>query len=192
MNTQTPLVILDRDGTLNVDDQAFITSADAWSPVPGALEAVAKLNEAGWRVVVASNQSGLGRGLFDMATLNEVHAKMHKMLAAVGARVDAVFFCPHTLDDNCDCRKPLPGLITRIVERFAATPAKVPVAGNTVRHMQAAHAAGAQPHLLLVGKCAQYTTQHLPEGLPAGTQVHVDLHAFVDYLLANSSGGANA
>ena len=94
MNHHMPLVVLDRDGTLNVDDLAFITSADDWIPVPGALEAVAKLNEAGWRVVVATNQSGLGRGLFDVGTLNDVHKKMHKLLASVGARVDAVFFCP--------------------------------------------------------------------------------------------------
>ena len=140
MNHHMPLVVLDRDGTLNVDDLAFITSAEDWIPIPGALEAVAKLNEAGWRVVVATNQSGLGRGLFDVATLNDVHKKMHKLLASVGARVDAVFFCPHTLSDGCECRKPLPGLITRIGERFGAQLSKVPVAGNTVRHMQAAYA----------------------------------------------------
>jgi len=109
-----PVVVLDRDGTLNVDDKAIIASADDWVPVPGALEAVARLNQAGWRVVVATNQSGLGRGLFDVATMNAVHTKMHKMLAAVGGRVDAVFFCPHTRDDACDCRKPQPGLMHAI------------------------------------------------------------------------------
>jgi len=183
MNHHMPLVVLDRDGTLNVDDLAFITSAEDWIPIPGALEAVAKLNEAGWRVVVATNQSGLGRGLFDVATLNDVHKKMHNLLASVGARVDAVFFCPHTLSDGCECRKPLPGLITRIGERFGAQLSKVPVAGNTVRHMQAAYAAGGQPHLLLVGKSAQYTRDNLPPDLPPNTTVHSDLHAFADYVL---------
>ena len=187
MNNQQPLVVLDRDGTLNVDDQDYVTSADDWSPLPGALEAVARLNEAGWRVVVATNQSGLGRGLFDVATLNAVHSKMYKMMAAVGARVEAVFFCPHTIDDACDCRKPAPGLVSRIGERFGVPLAKVPVAGNTVRHMQAAHAAGAQPHLLLVGKCAQYTPDNLPPDLPPNTQVHANLDAFVDYLLPSST-----
>lgn len=187
MNNQQPLVVLDRDGTLNVDDQDYVTSADDWCPIPGALEAVARLNEAGWRVVVATNQSGLGRGLFDVATLNAVHAKMHRMMAAVGARVEAVFFCPHTLGDACDCRKPAPGLIARIGERFGVPLARVPVAGNTVRHMQAAHAAGAQPHLLLVGKCAQYTPDSLPSDLPPNTTVHVSLDAFVDYLLAGNN-----
>ena len=187
MNSQQALVILDRDGTLNVDEQDYVTSADEWTPVPGALEAVAKLNEAGWRVVVATNQSGLGRGLFDVATLNAVHAKMHKMLAAVGARVEAVFFCPHAIDDACDCRKPAPGLINAVAERFSVPMVKVPVAGNTVRHMQAAYAAGAQPHLLLVGKCAQYTPDNLPPGLPPNTKVHANLQAFADYLLPSAS-----
>ena len=186
MNNQQPLVVLDRDGTLNVDDQDYVTSADDWSPLPGALEAVARLNEAGWRVVVATNQSGLGRGLFDVATLNAVHSKMYKMMAAVGARVEAVFFCPHTIDDACDCRKPAPGLVSRIGERFGVPLTKVPVAGNTVRHMQAAHAAGAQPNLLLVGKCALYTPDNLPPDLPPTTKVHETLDAFVDYLLTSN------
>jgi D-glycero-D-manno-heptose 1,7-bisphosphate phosphatase len=104
------LVILDRDGTINQDSDDFIKSPEEWIPLPGALEAIARLNHAGWQVVVASNQSGLGRGLFDMATLNAMHAKMNKHLSAVGGRIDAVFFCPHGPEDKCLCRKPLPGL----------------------------------------------------------------------------------
>ena len=112
------LVILDRDGTINQDSDDYIKSPEEWIPLPGALEAIARLNHAGWQVVVASNQSGLGRGLFDMATLNAMHAKMNKLLTAVGGRVDAVFFCPHGPEDQCHCRKPLPGLFEQIGERL--------------------------------------------------------------------------
>ncbi|MBC7482603.1 MAG: D-glycero-beta-D-manno-heptose 1,7-bisphosphate 7-phosphatase, partial [Rhizobacter sp.] len=112
------LVILDRDGTINADSDEFIKSPEEWLPLPGALEAIARLNHAGWHCVIASNQSGLGRGLFDVGSLNAMHAKMHKMLAAQGGRIDAVFYCPHTADDECQCRKPLPGLFEQIGERF--------------------------------------------------------------------------
>jgi D-glycero-D-manno-heptose 1,7-bisphosphate phosphatase len=105
------LVILERDGTINHDGDPFITSPEDWAPLPGALDAIARLNHAGFHVAVASNQPGLGRGLIDVATLNTIHSRMHKMLAAVGARVDAVFFCPHTAEDSCTCRKPLAGLV---------------------------------------------------------------------------------
>ncbi|NBW24930.1 MAG: D-glycero-beta-D-manno-heptose 1,7-bisphosphate 7-phosphatase [Betaproteobacteria bacterium] len=112
------LVILDRDGTINADRDDYVKSSAEWLPLPGALEAIARLNQAGWHVVVATNQSGIGRGLFDMETLNAMHSKMHSLLAAVGGRVDAVFFCPHTPADACDCRKPAAGLFHRIGERY--------------------------------------------------------------------------
>ncbi|MFZ9545191.1 MAG: D-glycero-beta-D-manno-heptose 1,7-bisphosphate 7-phosphatase, partial [Hylemonella sp.] len=123
------LVILDRDGTINHDRDDYIKSAAEWLPLPGALEAIARLNHAGWHVVVASNQSGLGRGLFDVATLNAMHAKMHKMLAAVGGRVEAIFFCPHAPDQACECRKPRPGLFRQIGERYGIQLKGVPVVG---------------------------------------------------------------
>ena len=107
------LVILDRDGTINQDSDDFVKTADEWIPLPGSLEAIAKLNHAGWHVVIATNQSGLGRGLFDVVSLNGMHAKMHKLLAAMGGRVDAVFYCPHAPDEGCACRKPRPGLVLR-------------------------------------------------------------------------------
>ena len=107
------LVILDRNGTINVNRDDFVKSDVEWTPLPGALEAVARLNHAGWHVVIASNQSGLGRGLFDVASLNLMHAKMYKMLASVGGRVDAVFYCPHSPDENCNCRKPKPTCFSR-------------------------------------------------------------------------------
>ena len=133
------LVILDRNGTINVHREDFVKSDIEWTPLPGALEAVARLNHAGWHVVIASNQSGLGRGLFDMASLNAMHAKMHKMLAAVGGRIDAVFYCPHSPDEDCDCRKPKPGLFLQIGDRYGidlkgiptSRPARPPAASRT-------------------------------------------------------------
>ena len=112
------LVILDRDGTINRDSDDYIKSPEEWQALPGALEGIARLTHAGWRIVIASNQSGLGRGLFDMAALNAMHAKLNKQLATMGGRIDAVFYCPHTPDDKCRCRKPLPGLFEQIGLRY--------------------------------------------------------------------------
>ena len=186
------LLILDRDGTLNRSRDDHVASADEWEALPGALEAVARLNQGGWRVVIATNQSGLGRGLFDVASLNAIHAKMHRQLAAAGARVEAVFFCPHAPEDACHCRKPEPGLFEQIGDRFGIPLEAVPVAGNALRHVQAGATAGCPPHLLLTGK-SEYLRGHangdgvLSEpvpGLPEGTRLHEDLSAFADWLLA--------
>ena len=108
------LIVLDRDGVINHDSDQFIKSPDEWRPIPGSLEAVARLNHAGFRVVVATNQSGVGRGLLDISTLLAIHERMHKALAQVGGRIDAIFFCPHTADSQCDCRKPKPGMLEEI------------------------------------------------------------------------------
>ena len=112
------LIILDRDGTINEDRDDYVKSADEWVPLPGALEAIARLNHAGYHVAVASNQSGLGRGLFDMAALNAMHAKLHQLLAKHGGRIDAVFFCPHAPDEQCECRKPLPGMAVAFIRHY--------------------------------------------------------------------------
>jgi D-glycero-D-manno-heptose 1,7-bisphosphate phosphatase len=178
------LVILDRDGTINEDSADFVKSPSEWQPLPGALEAIARLNHAGWHVVVATNQSGLGRGLFDVASLNAMHAKMHSMLAAVGGRVDAVFYCPHAPDERCRCRKPEPGLFEQIGERYGLDLRDVPAVGDTQRDVVAAAAAGCEPHLVLTGKAAAYRGRELPEGYPIDTMVHQDLAAFADYLVA--------
>ena len=178
------LVILDRDGTINEDSTDYIKSPEEWQPLPGALEAIARLNHAGWHVVVATNQSGLGRGLFDVATLNAMHAKMHTLLAAVGGRVDAVFYCPHAPDEGCHCRKPEPGLFEQIAERYSLDLKDVPAVGDTLRDLTAAAAAGCVPHLVMTGKAAAYRGQALPDGFPPGTIAHQDLAAFVDYLSA--------
>jgi D-glycero-D-manno-heptose 1,7-bisphosphate phosphatase len=191
------LLILDRDGTLNRNRDDYVASPDEWEALPGALEAVARLNHGGWRVVLATNQSGIGRGLFDMASMNAIHAKMHRQLAAVGGRVEAVFFCPHAPEDACHCRKPEPGLFEQIGERFGVDLAHVPAAGNALRHVQAGALAGCPAHLLLTGKSEHLRGRVGPgaeadallqsPNLPDGTRVHDDLAAFADWLLAQDA-----
>ena len=178
------LCILDRDGTINEDSDDFVKSPEEWHAMPGALEAIARLNHAGWHVVVASNQSGLGRGLFDVASLNAMHAKMHKQAAAVGARIDAIFYCPHAPDEACACRKPKSGLFEQIAERFGVDLKGMPTAGDNLRDLQAGAAVGCAPHLVLTGKGARFRGQPLPPEFPAGSQVHEDLGAFADHVIA--------
>ena len=149
---QVKLIVLDRDGVINYEREQFIKSPDEWRPIPGSLEAIARLNHAGFRVVVATNQSGLGRRLLDTATLISIHEKLHKALAQVGGRIDAVFFCPHTADANCDCRKPKAGMLVDIGQRFGVELTGVPCVGDSLRDLQAAKACGAQPILVLTGK----------------------------------------
>lgn len=139
------LVIVDRDGTLCVEREGYLQTPDDWAPLPGALDAIARLNHAGYQVVIAANLPGLGRGLFDMAALNAIHAKMNKQVAAAGGRIEAVFFCPHTPDEGCNCRKPLPGLFQQIGERYKLDLTQVHAVGDSERDVQAAVAAGCVP-----------------------------------------------
>ena len=175
------LIVLDRDGVINVDSEQFIKSPDEWKPIPGSLEAIARLNESGWRVVVASNQSGVGRGLFDMDTLNAINEKMTKAIGQAGGRLDAIFFCPHLADSTCDCRKPRPGMFLQIAERFNLDMKGMPVVGDSLRDLQAGVAVGCQPYLVLTGKGAK--TQADP-ALPEGTLVFPDLAAVAAQLTA--------
>jgi len=168
------LVVLDRDGVINLDSDQYIKSPDEWKPIAGSLEAIARFTQAGFRVVVATNQSGMGRGLFDMATLNAMHEKMHKAVSELGGRIDAVFFCPHAQDAGCACRKPKPGMLLEIAERFNISLAGVPAIGDSLRDLQAASAAGARPILVLTGKGEQTLKAG---GLPEGTEIHPDLAA---------------
>jgi len=186
MDRSLKLVILDRDGTLNHDSDEYIKSPEEWKALPGALEAVGRLNHAGYHVVLATNQSGLGRGLMDVASLNAIHKQMFKQLAAVGGRIDAIFYCPHTPEDACTCRKPLPGLLDQVAERFGIDIKDVPFVGDSLRDMQAAEAAGCMPHLVLTGKSEALRGSPLPPTFPANTQMHTDLQAFVDMLLKKS------
>ena len=192
--TPMKLVILDRDGTINEDRNDFVKSVDEWVPIPGALEAIARLNHAGWHVVIATNQSGIGRGIFDMSALNAMHLKMNQLLAKLSGRVDAVFFCPHVADDNCQCRKPLPGMFKQISERFGVDLNKVLVAGDSLRDLQAGAALGCEPHLVRTGKAAAMSDVQLAQTVATvqGTFVHTDLKAFAEFVIQRERKGRGA
>lgn len=134
------LAILDRIGSLNAEGEDSIVALKDWLPQEGALEAIAQLNRAGWHVTLATNQPGLGRGGFDVNELNAIHLRMQRELAAAGARIDAVFFCPHTPDEGCTCRKPAPGLLQQIATRYGAEPHEVWVVGQDIKHLRAGEA----------------------------------------------------
>jgi D-glycero-D-manno-heptose 1,7-bisphosphate phosphatase len=170
------LVILDRDGVINHDSDSFIRSPEEWRPIPGSLEAIARLNHAGYQVVLATNQSGVGRGLFEVSTLNAIHDRMHRALAQIGGRIDAIFFCPHAQEAGCDCRKPKPGLLEEIARRFNVDLKGVPSIGDALRDLQASAAVGATPILVLTGKGEK---TRAAGGMPEGTQVYADLAAAV-------------
>jgi D-glycero-D-manno-heptose 1,7-bisphosphate phosphatase len=179
------LIIIGRDGILNRFREDHVKEPSEWEPLPGALEAVAKLNHAGWHVVVATNQSGIGRGMIDMSAVNAVHLHMMKMLAAKGGRLDAVFFCPHAPDDGCDCRKPLPGMMHDVAQRYGADLSQVPMVADTLRDLEAARAAGCPPHLVKTGRASLVTEAEVAQWAAAvpGTVVHEDLASFAVYLL---------
>lgn len=179
------LIIIGRDGILNRFREDHVKEPEEWEPIPGALEAVARLNHAGWHVVLATNQSGIGRGLVDMASVNAVHKHMMQLLAAKGGRIDAVFFCPHAPEEECNCRKPLPGMMQDIARRYAVDLKNVPMVADTLRDLQAAQAAGCPPHLVRTGRAADLSEEALAEiqALVPGVQVHDSLHALADHLL---------
>ena len=168
------LVILDRDGTINHDSDEHIKSPEEWKPIKGSLEAIARLVQANYRIVVATNQSGIARGLFDMAALNAIHAEMHRAVGLAGGRIDAIFFCPHAADSDCGCRKPKPGLLLEVAARMDVDLAEVPMIGDSLRDLEAAAAAGAKPYLVLTGKGSKTRDAG---GLPRGTRVFADLAA---------------
>ena len=174
------LIILDRDGVINYDSAEFIKKPEEWKPIPCSLEAIARLNQDGYRVIVATNQSGIGRGLLDMAALNAINDKMHKALAHVGGRIDAVFYCPHAQDADCTCRKPKPGLFEDIASRFNIDLTDVPCVGDSLRDLQAAAQVGAKPMLVLTGKGKQTARDG---GLPADTETFADLNEAVNSLI---------
>ena len=166
------LVILDRDGVINYDSAQHIKSPNEWIPTPGSLEAIALLNQSGFRVVLATNQSGISRGLFDMATLNAIHDKMHRALAQLGGRIDALFYCPHSAEANCACRKPKPGMIEEIGRRFGIDLKGVPSVGDSLRDLEASAIFGCQTVLVRTGKGEDTLAAG---GLPGNTWVCADL-----------------
>ena len=177
------LVILDRDGVINQDSDNFIKSPEEWKPIPGSLEAIARFNQAHYRVIVATNQSGVGRGLFDMAALNSIHRKMHDAVFQAGGRIDAVFFCPHAAESNCNCRKPKTGMFVDISQRFNMSLAGVPSIGDSSRDMQASSAAGARPVLVLTGKGAKTKAS---EELPLDTLIFDNLLDAAKHILTKA------
>lgn len=174
------LVILDRDGVINFDSTQFIKTPDEWTPIPGSLEAIALLNQSGFRVALATNQSGISRGLLDMATLNAIHDKMHRALAQFGGRIDALFYCPHTADMDCNCRKPKPGMLEEIARRFATNLQGVPSVGDSLRDLEASATVGARPILVRTGK-GEATIAN--GGLPENTLICADLAEAAQYII---------
>ena len=175
------LIILDRDGVINHDSPDFIKSPAEWIPIPGSLEAIARLNQAGYRVVIASNQSGIARELFDITTLNAIHQKLHASAQLVGADIDAIFFCPHAASDNCDCRKPKAGMFEEISKRYKLSLKGVPTVGDSLRDLQAGAAVGCKPMLVLTGKGVKTQADG---NLPQGTVIFHNLAEAVDSILA--------
>ena len=184
------LVILDRDGVINQDSANFIKNPNEWIPIPGSLEAIALLNQSGFRVALATNQSGISRGLFDMTTLNSIHDKMHRELAQVGGRIDALFYCPHAADDHCECRKPKTGMIEEIGKRFSLELNEVAAVGDSLRDLQAFADAGCQPILVRTGKGEEtlLASETEPDkALPASTWVYADLSEAVQRIITENS-----
>ena len=175
------LVILDRDGVINFDSEHYIKSPAEWRPIPGSIEAIARFNQNGFRVAVATNQSGIGRGLFDMATFNAINDKMMELVFRQGGRIDALFFCPHTAAEECECRKPRTGMLDEIAARFHTELKGVPAIGDSLKDLQAAESVGAQPILVLTGKGAKTREEG---GMPRKTLVFDDLGEASRHLIA--------
>ncbi len=177
------LIILDRDGVINQDSDNFIKSVDEFIPLPGSIEAIARLNQAGYRVAIATNQSGIARGYYDLDTLNAMHDKLRNELANHGGSIDMIAFCPHGPDDNCNCRKPKPGMYKTIAARFDIALDGVPVVGDSLRDLQAAQQVGASPILVRTGKGERTIAKG--EGLD-GIPIFDNLSAAVSALLENN------
>jgi D-glycero-D-manno-heptose 1,7-bisphosphate phosphatase len=176
------LVVLDRDGVINRESEAFVKSADEWQALDGSIDAIAALSRGGFRVAVASNQSGLARGLFDYGALYAMHEKMRDLVAEAGGRIDHIVICPHGPDDDCECRKPRPGLLIQIGEHFGVSMRGVPFIGDSIRDLQAAQDAGARPVLVRTGN-GRSAEARLPAPL-SSVEVFDDLSAAAAALLA--------
>ncbi|QBC43876.1 D-glycero-beta-D-manno-heptose 1,7-bisphosphate 7-phosphatase [Iodobacter fluviatilis] len=175
------LLILDRDGVINEDSPDYIKTPEEWIPVAGSLEAIGELSRSGWTIVVATNQSAIGRKMISVDVLNRIHAKMHRALAEQGGHIDAVFFCPHAPDTTCVCRKPNPGMLLDISSRFHVPSAQLVMVGDSLRDLQAIAAVGGKPILVRTGNGVKTERKGL---LPDGTEIFDDLAAFAAHLLA--------
>ncbi len=181
--TALRLVILDRDGVINRESAQFIKSPAEWEPLPGAVEAIAALRAAGFTVVIATNQSGVGRGLFSAATLEAIHEKLHSAVRAAGGEIDRIFACPHAPEAGCDCRKPKPGLFLQVAATYGVSLAGVPAIGDSRRDLDAATAAGARAILVRTGH-GERTEAALGSG--SGVAVFDDLSAAANALIKDA------
>ncbi|KPZ14176.1 D,D-heptose 1,7-bisphosphate phosphatase [Pseudomonas amygdali pv. ulmi] len=177
------LLILDRDGVINHDSDAYIKSVKEWVPIPGSIKAIADLSKAGWTVAVATNQSGIARGYYDLATLDAMHARLRKLVAEQGGEVGLIVYCPHGPDDGCSCRKPKPGMLKAIALHYAADPKGLWFVGDSKGDLQAALAVDSQPVLVMTGK----GRKTMDDGVPAGTLIFDDLAAVAAELIHNSA-----
>ena len=173
-------IILDRDGVINFDSEHYIKSPDEWHPIPGSLEAIARLNRAGFRVLVATNQSGVSRGYYDVAMLDEIHEKLMRELASVGGHIEEFFFCPHLPDAGCGCRKPKPGMLEQIRDKYYLDLADTFFIGDSYVDVQAAQAVGCRPLLVMTGNGEVAIKKH-----PELSQIPTfnDLAHAVDYVV---------
>ncbi len=181
------LIILDRDGVINKDRDDFVKSVEEWEALPESMDAIALLTQADYTVVVATNQSGIGRGYFTMQDLNSMHAKMHRLVQQAGGEIEGIWFCPHMNDDNCTCRKPQPGMVLDILNRFsAAQAAKTYMVGDSLRDLQAIEAVGGRPILVLTGK-GKKTLSQSADDLPEHTQIFDNLMDFAKHITQNTA-----
>ncbi len=181
-----PLIILDRDGVINVDSDAYIKNADEWLPIPGSLEAIAKLSQHGYTIAVATNQSGIARGLFDLDDLEAMHSKLQDGVAVFGGNVAGIFYCPHGPDENCDCRKPKTALLTAIENEIGLSVKGAPFIGDSLKDLEAGLAKGCLPFLVRTGK-GEKTAEQLPESMRGDIKIFSDLANAADYIIENIS-----
>ncbi|WP_447891902.1 D-glycero-beta-D-manno-heptose 1,7-bisphosphate 7-phosphatase [Pseudomonas marginalis] len=175
------LLILDRDGVINYDSDAYIKSVAEWIPLPGSIEAIAQLSKAGWTVAIATNQSGIARGYYDIATLDAMHARLRTLVAEQGGEVGLVVYCPHGPDEGCDCRKPKPGMLEIIAEHYKVPLAGIWFVGDSLGDLEAAKAVDSQPVLVKTGKGEKTQAKNLP----VGTLIFDDLAAVAAELINN-------
>jgi len=177
------LAILDRDGVINQDSEEFIKTPEQWVPIPGSLEAIARLCRAEYRVVIITNQSGVGRGLYTLDMMNKINMRMFELISQKGGEIDALLFCPHAPDAGCECRKPKPGLFHELARRLKVNLTGIPAVGDSMRDLEAAIAAGARPVLVRTGNGPQ-TLEAIRRGDDERLKqvpVYDDLAAFVDH-----------
>lgn len=177
------LIILDRDGVINENSPDYIKSPEEWVPIPGSLEAIARLCRAEYRIVIVTNQSGIGRGLFTIDTLNRIHTRMLEHIRQKGGEIDAIMICPHAPGDNCECRKPKPGMFLELARRLKINLNQVPAVGDSLRDIEAAQAADASPVLVRTGQGLHSIEQNSSQGALGAVPVFDNLAEFADDFL---------